>query len=163
MSRAPLLLLCLLFGAFQAHADAPPAFDPVPQPVLLQYLGGKGVFELIDARSAEEYASGHVWGAVNVPHDSDLKAMTALPEDLDRSVVLYCKTGKRANALKQRMLAMGYTDVKVLSPVQMMWAGELPVFNCAVTDVEAAITTAARPLEQARPQSSPLQESQLLQ
>jgi hypothetical protein len=32
------------------------------------------------------------------------------------------------------MLALGYTNVRVLGPSQMLWADELPVFNCGAVE-----------------------------
>lgn len=115
----------------QAEEDA--SANLIPQQTLLDYLAGKNTFTLLDARSAEEYAAGHVYGAQSVPHDSDLNANAALPQDLNSPLVVYCKSGKRAETLQQTLLAKGYTNVRVLYPQQMLWAGELPVFNCGAT------------------------------
>ena len=109
-------------------------FTPIPQQTLLDYLAGKTTFTLLDARSAEEYKSGHIYGASNVPADADLSTNEAVPADLNSAVVVYCKSGIRAQALQANMLAMGYTNVRVLGPAQMLWAGELPVFNCGATE-----------------------------
>lgn len=116
-----------------AQADESQASTVIPQQVLLDYLAGKGTFTLLDARSSEEYEAGHIYGAHNVPHDSDLAGNAALPSDHNSPLVVYCKSGKRAEALQQSLLAQGYTDVRVLYPQQMLWADELPVFNCGAT------------------------------
>lgn len=119
--------------------------EPIPQSVLLQYLAGQEVFELIDARSAEEYAAGHVYGAVNVPHDAELSNSEVLPESLDTPLVVYCKSGLRAHKLSLRLAEMGYSDVRVLAPGQMMWADTLPVFNCGAEEPRAEILTTVDP------------------
>jgi len=140
-------LLCSLLPGAVLRADDNLEHQPIPQQTLLDYLGGKGEFTLIDARTPAEYESGHIWGAANVPHDSDLAAATALPDDKDAALVVYCKTGKRAAALQEHLLAAGYNNVRVLGPAQMLWAGELPVFNCgAVVEPSAAlVTTTTKP------------------
>jgi rhodanese-related sulfurtransferase len=49
---------------------------------------------LVDVRSASEFASGHIPGAVNIPMDQ----IEARVDDLDHNlpIVLICQTGKRA-------------------------------------------------------------------
>jgi phage shock protein E len=133
------VLLATLFGSSlmlltaAARSEDNLDVDPIPQQILLDYLGGKANFTLIDARSAEEYAAGHIWGALHVAHDADLAANTVLPADRTAPLVVYCKSGMRAEALQASLLAAGYTDVRVLDPAQMLWADELPVFNCGAT------------------------------
>lgn len=149
MLKKPVLvmfLLCCVQPAVTANAQESLNFEPIPQQTLLDYLGGKTNFTLIDARTAEEYAAGHIWGAVHVPHDSDLASATALPADKTAPVVVYCKSGKRAEALQSSLLAAGYANVRVLGPAQMLWAGELPVFNCGAVETAApALVTVATP------------------
>lgn len=131
---ASLLGCTLVLLAPLARADddsnASPAIDIIPQQTLLNYLSGKENFTLIDARSADEYAAGHVWGAVHVAHDADLAASDELPDDRAAPLVVYCKSGVRAQELQGRLLEAGYTNVRVLGPTQMLWADSLPVFNC---------------------------------
>jgi len=146
MQKKPALIVFLL-GSLLLHsalvrADESLNFTPIPQQTLLDYLGGKTNFTLIDARTPEEYAAGHIWGASNIPHDSDIASATVLPYTKDSALVVYCKSGKRAEALQASLLAQGYSNVRVLGPAQMLWAGELPVFNCgAVEAPEPALLT----------------------
>lgn len=125
------------FLAWVCFAGAsPPALaeeitiETIPQKELLSFLSEGEAFELIDARSPAEYEAGHVYGAVNIPHDSDLGASDQLPAELDQAMVVYCRSGQRAFQLKQRLEAMGYSNVRILAPTQMLWSDNLPVFNC---------------------------------
>ncbi|HEY0961565.1 MAG TPA: rhodanese-like domain-containing protein [Pseudomonadales bacterium] len=145
MSKTMTLLATLFGGSLMlltslARADdepnASPAIDIIPQQTLLNYLGGKENFTLIDARSADEYAAGHIWGAVHVAHDADL-AESELPDDPAAPIVVYCKSGMRAQQLHGRLIEAGYTNVRVLGPAQMLWADSLPVFNCGASAPDA--------------------------
>jgi rhodanese-related sulfurtransferase len=87
-----------------------------------------------------------IWGAVHVAHDADLAASDVLPADPAAPLVVYCKSGKRAAALHASLLAQGYTNVRVLGPAQMLWADDLPVFNCgAVETTSSALATSNNP------------------
>ena len=60
---------------------------------LLEELGEKAL--LLDVRHAHEYALGHIPGAVLLDND-DIEAGVRhpfLPEDLDRPIIIYCRSG----------------------------------------------------------------------
>ena len=52
---------------------------------------------LIDVRSPEEYAEGHVKDALLIPHTQFFSA--DIPAEKDASIYLYCKMGPRADLL----------------------------------------------------------------
>lgn len=106
----------------------------VPQSVLLDYLRGRSDLVVVDARSLEEYETGHIDRALNIPPDAGDQDYAALPADLGTQILVYCKTGNRAEKLQANLLARGYTDVSVLGKAEMTWAGDLPVFNCGMPD-----------------------------
>lgn len=68
---------------------------------------------VIDVREADEYASGHLAGAINLPRgllEFKLSGTPAL-EQRDLNVVLYCKTSGRAALAAISMQSMGYLNV----------------------------------------------------
>lgn len=68
---------------------------------------------IIDVREADEYAAGHLAGAINLPRgllEFKLSGTPAL-EQRDLSVVLYCKTSGRAALAAVTMQSMGYLQV----------------------------------------------------
>ena len=72
---------------------------------------------LLDVREADEFAAGHIAGAVLMPRgllEFKLSGTPALASR-DVKVVLYCKTSGRAALAAQTMQAMGYLNVCSLS------------------------------------------------
>ena len=66
---------------------------------------------LLDVRSPEEYASGYLQGALNIPHDRIEAEIAAVAPDKSAQVILYCRSGRRANTALETLRAMGYTNV----------------------------------------------------
>ncbi|HEX6995598.1 MAG TPA: rhodanese-like domain-containing protein [Gammaproteobacteria bacterium] len=120
------------------------AIPPIDTHVLLDYLAGRAPFMLLDARSPEEYAVGHVHNAVNVPHDAVEDYLDVLPEDRAAPLVTYCKTGKRALELAARLRELGYENVRVLGPKQMFWSDTAPMFNCGAPETTDSFLPASR-------------------
>lgn len=66
---------------------------------------------LIDVRSPEEFADGHLDGAVNIQwHDSEAIAR-AIGINKQRQVVMYCRSGNRVNKSISKMKALGYNNI----------------------------------------------------
>lgn len=66
---------------------------------------------LIDVRSPEEFAHGHVAGAVNLPHDTIAERIAEVAPDPDTPIRLYCRSGRRAALAEQALRARGYREV----------------------------------------------------
>jgi phage shock protein E len=50
----------------------------------------------VDVRTPQEFAAGHVKGAINIPYDQMQKRWKELAQYRDRPMVVYCRTGHRA-------------------------------------------------------------------
>ena len=70
--------------------------------------------QLVDVRSADEYATRHIDGAVNVPIDG---IATHDFGGKDRPVVLYCMHGRRSAQAAETLRSSGYTHVYLLGPM----------------------------------------------
>jgi len=79
---------------------------------------------LLDVREADEFASGHLPGAVHISRgllEFKLSGTPALAAR-DLKVVLYCKTGGRAALAAAAMKDMGYLDVVSIAGGIDAWA-----------------------------------------
>ncbi|MGL5195309.1 MAG: rhodanese-like domain-containing protein [Chroococcales cyanobacterium] len=79
---------------------------------------------LIDVRQPDEYASGHIPQAINIP-------LRTLPENIDkipqnRPIILYCTTGYRSGIGVMTLRLLGSTNISAFPPSIQGWkaAGE---------------------------------------
>jgi phage shock protein E len=63
---------------------------------------------LLDVRRPDEFASGHVEGAVNVPLGETARMMETIGAK-DRPVVLHCRSGNRSGQALKALQAAGFT------------------------------------------------------
>lgn len=67
---------------------------------------------IIDVREPNEFADGHVQGAVNMP-PAELMAgapqLKGVPKDT--SIILYCKSGSRSNVSMHILRQLGFTNL----------------------------------------------------
>ena len=85
---------------------------------------------VIDVREAEEYALGHIPGAVHMSRGMLEFKLASQPayQPRDLRIVLYCKTSGRAALSAQSLQAMGYMNVQSIAGGFDAWsAAGLPV------------------------------------
>ena len=86
---------------------------------------------ILDVRRADEYASGHIPGAVNLSNETigaansaeDEEIASVLP-DQNQLILVYCRSGNRSKQASQKLADMGYTNVKEFGGI-MDWAGDI--------------------------------------
>ena len=66
---------------------------------------------LLDVRTPQEFASGHIPGAVNIPVDDLRSRLSELPRD--RQIATYCQVGQRGYLATRILLQTGYSAVNV--------------------------------------------------
>lgn len=108
-------LQCMLLWSCAAAAlcgcgnpDAP-ASDGKTAGQALSFDPDKAV--ILDVRTADEYASGHLQGARNIPHDRIAGEIAAAVPDKGTQVVLYCRSGMRASTALNTLRGLGYENV----------------------------------------------------
>ena len=76
---------------------------------------------LIDVRTEEEYKSGHIPRAINIPNT---EIENVINHDKDTPIAVYCRTGKRSKEAALTLEKMGYTKIYDLGSINN-YEGEL--------------------------------------
>lgn len=90
---------------------------------LQRKLGGADAPLVLDVRSADEFASGHIAGAVNIPHDQLSRRHGEIAAFQARPVVVCCRSGMRAGIAARVLRQAGFTDLRMLSGHMQDWCG----------------------------------------
>jgi rhodanese-related sulfurtransferase len=98
---------------------------PSPQDVYDRLQAGDD-FILLDVRTPEEWADGHIDGATLIPLDElETRAASELPQDAD--IVVYCRSGNRSAQAADYLSGAGYTHIEDMGGIQDWQAAGLPV------------------------------------
>ena len=84
---------------------------------------------ILDVRTPAEFAAGHVPGAKNIPHDQVAARLTELVPLRDKTVVLYCRSGRRSASAAAVLRSAGFSSLKQLE-------GDFPGWEAANHPVE---------------------------
>lgn len=121
-----LLLLALLPGLADAGDSEAMLAPSISAAELHEQRESGAAPVVIDVRTAEEYATGHIPGALNVPFDQVAERISEI--DAPHGVALYCMVGPRARKGESALRAVGYESVFHLEGGLAAWkAAGLPV------------------------------------
>jgi rhodanese-related sulfurtransferase len=79
---------------------------------------------VLDVRTPEEFAAGHVPGAVNIPHTELAARVAELDDARDRDIVVYCRTGKRSAEALGVLAKSGFKRLLHLQGDYTRWSEE---------------------------------------
>lgn len=79
---------------------------------------------VLDVRTPEEYAQGHLAGAVLIPVQDIAQRTDGLPADKERPILVYCRSGNRSGRAQRFLMEMGYRNVVNLKGGTLSWSAE---------------------------------------
>jgi phage shock protein E len=65
---------------------------------------------VVDVRTGEEFNTGHLTNAVNIPLDQIKEALPRRVPDKSKLLLLHCRSGRRSGIAEQELRALGYTN-----------------------------------------------------
>ena len=104
--RQFLWLTTLLFAVLLSLSVR--AEQMVPEVALTKVAQGA---MLVDVRTPEEYAEGHLPEAINIPFEQIVEAFAKQGIAKDTPVVVYCRSGRRSGIAKESLEKAGYQEV----------------------------------------------------
>jgi|SRR5687767_756847 phage shock protein E len=119
----------ILAIALVACAFALPAAAAGPASIEPKALGERIAWAdqalfVLDVRTPEEYAAGHLPGAVNIPHDQLAARLGELSGAREHDVVVYCRTGRRSAEALGVLDEAGFKRLFHLKGDYTRWTGE---------------------------------------
>ena len=106
-------ILCNLLGCTAQQQK----FESLDAEAFEQVISDTSVVRL-DIRSIDEYASGHIAKAINIDvmkDDFKTKATSLLPKD--KTIALYCRSGRRSKKAAGILVENGYKVVELNSGI----------------------------------------------
>ena len=73
---------------------------------------------ILDARRPDEFAEGHIPGAINVPNEEIGTAEIAELPDKSQLILVYCRSGRRSKEASEKLVKLGYTNIVEFGGIQ---------------------------------------------
>ena len=136
ISRVLLILLgvCLMFSLFgcgksfqKLDGDGmvrEPYYAQISQDEAKLMMKDDDGHVIVDVRRADEYAQGHIPGAILIPNESITDTPPEELPDKYQTILVYCRTGRRSKEASQKLADMGYVNVYEFGGIED-WTGEI--------------------------------------
>ncbi|MBQ4618128.1 MAG: rhodanese-like domain-containing protein [Clostridia bacterium] len=112
LSLGLLGVLLLVMSGCQATSEGQPGYEMISAEDAKTIMDTESDFVLLDVRTEEEYAAGHIEGAVLLPdYEIRERAEEVLPNK-DQTILVYCRSGRRSKNAAAELATMGYRRVK---------------------------------------------------
>ncbi len=86
--------------------------------------------QLVDVRTPQEYAEGHIDGALNINVQSDdFKELAQIELSKDSTVLVYCRSGRRSLDAAEILTSLGYNVVNLKGGIIEWKEDGLPVVS----------------------------------
>jgi len=120
------LSIVLLFMAGNAICMAD--VTDISQAELMQRIQANQPGLILDVRSPQEYAEGHIPGAINIPHDQLGSRLAEIGSYKENDVVLYCRSGRRVVIAANTLQPAGFRKLQHLDGDMNGWISKgLPI------------------------------------
>lgn len=71
----------------------------------------RGGATIVDVRTPEEFALGHVPGALLLPNETIGSAPPRVLPDQEAALLIYCRSGQRSKNAALKLVQLGYTHI----------------------------------------------------
>lgn len=116
-----ILILTALLALMLCGCGA--SYNKISQDEAMQMMQEESGYIILDVRTPEEFAEGHIPGAVNVPNETITDEMPAELPDRDQTILVYCRSGNRSKEASQKLADLGYTEIYEFGGINT-WEGE---------------------------------------
>ncbi len=78
---------------------------------------------IVDVRTIDEYKSGHIPEAINIPNEGIGSEQPDELPDLEQIILIYCRSGNRSKQASEKLAKIGYTNIYEFGGIND-WTGE---------------------------------------
>ena len=121
----PILLSALMFtGCAATNNSQTNTYRQIAMDVAVDMMAQETGYIILDVRRADEFAAGHIPGAINVANESiGTDEIPELP-DKDQLIMVYCRSGRRSKEASEKLVKLGYTNIVEFGGI-LDWKGEI--------------------------------------
>ena len=120
-----LLLLSFALTGCAASATLPETntYRQITMQEAVELMEKEDNYLILDVRTEQEYAAGHIPGAIVVPNETIGTEEIAQLPDKEQLIMVYCRSGNRSKQASDKLVKLGYTNIIEFGGINS-WPGE---------------------------------------
>ena len=121
----PLLLSALMFtGCAGTSNNQRNTCRSITMDEAVNMMAQENGYIILDVRRPDEFAEGHIPGAINVANETiGTDEIPELP-DKNQLIMVYCRSGRRSKEASEKLVKLGYTNIVEFGGI-LDWKGEI--------------------------------------
>ena len=121
----PILLSALMFtGCAGTSNNQTNTYRQISMDEAVTMMAQENGYIILDVRRPDEFAAGHIPGAINVPNETIGTADIPELPDKDQLIMVYCRSGRRSKEAAEKLVKLGYTNIVEFGGI-LDWKGEI--------------------------------------
>ena len=112
MKKLVWLMLAILLLTACAPAASAPVYENITAAEAKELMDTQPGYIILDVRTAEEYAEGHIPGAILLPYDEINQKAAGVLTDRNQLILVYCRSGRRSKIAAEALVTLGYTNIR---------------------------------------------------
>ena len=120
----PIFLSALMFTGCAASQKQENTYRQISMEEAVQMMEDESGYVILDVRRPDEYAAGHIPGAINVANETIGTAEIHEFPDKDQLILVYCRSGRRSKEASEKLVKLGYTNIVEFGGI-LDWKGEI--------------------------------------
>ena len=119
-----LIILVILFLAGCSQEVSKAGYKQISTEEAVTMMSEEANYIILDVRTPEEYESGHIKDAINIPNEIIGSNEIAELPDKGQLIMIYCRSGNRSKQAAEKLVKLGYTNIVEFGGIDT-WTGEL--------------------------------------
>ena len=120
----PFVLSLMLLSSCGAPGSSSLGYRQISMNEAVKMMKDEKNYIILDARRPDEYAEGHIPGAINIPNEEIGTAEIAELPDKSQLILVYCRSGRRSKEASEKLVKLGYTNIVEFGGI-LDWKGEI--------------------------------------
>ena len=119
-----LLVLALVLTGVTNFAPKNAGYRQVTTEEAVNIMQTEENYVILDVRTAQEFASGHIPGAALLPNETIGTEDIPLLPDKDQLILVYCRSGNRSKQAAEKLAQLGFTNIVEFGGINS-WTGKI--------------------------------------
>jgi rhodanese-related sulfurtransferase len=120
----PMILSAMLLSSCGTPGSSSSGYRQISMDEAVKMMKDEKNYIILDVRRPDEYAEGHIPGAINVPNEDIGTSDIAELPDKAQLILVYCRSGRRSKEAAAKLVKLGYTNIVEFGGI-LDWHGNI--------------------------------------
>ena len=107
----PFILSMMLLSSCGSTGGSANSYRQISMNEAVKMMKDEKNYIILDVRRPDEFAEGHIPGAINVPNEEIGTADIAKLPEKSQLILVYCRSGRRSKEASEKLVKLGYTNI----------------------------------------------------